>query len=56
MDIKYSRGAREIGKKIKTLVTQPDGLNLVLGTHILEGENQSPQFPSNLHVSPTPHE
>lgn len=34
---------REMGQQIKVLATNSDDLSSVLGTHMLEGEDQLPQ-------------
>lgn len=39
-----------MAQQVKTLATMLHNLSLILGTLIVEGENQIPQIVSNLHM------
>lgn len=44
-----------MAQQLKVLVTKPDDLNLVPGTHLVEGENQLLEaLPDSHHVSACP--
>lgn len=40
---KYQRWAMEVVSQVEVLVTKPDDLHLITGTHMIEGKKQLPK-------------